>query len=77
MGYPEIFLSFFKLTQEVDAGPLLLQKPISCDPDETIHSLEKKIALASYQGGLILAKQLLNDGSFREISKLTSVGTTW
>lgn len=77
MGYPEITLSFFKITSEVDRGPLLLQRQIQCDLSETIHSLEEKVSLVGYECGLVLENQLLKFGSFKENLKPTSVGTTW
>jgi len=77
MGYSEISISFFKMTSEIDKGPLLLQRQIQCDLSETIHSLEEKVSLVGYECGLVLADQLLKFGSFKEIMKPNSVGTTW
>jgi len=77
MGYSEISISFFKMTSEIDKGPLLLQRQIQCDLSETIHSLEEKVSLVGYECGLVLADQFLKFGSFKEIMKPNSVGTTW
>lgn len=77
MGYREVFLSIFKLTEAVDAGPLLIQKAISTDDEETIITLVKKVSKETYACGFALAEQLTTLGHFNEVSPLNVCGTHW
>jgi methionyl-tRNA formyltransferase len=46
-GEPEIGLTFHRMDEQFDTGPILAQKPVPLDDDESWETLEPKIAAAS------------------------------
>jgi methionyl-tRNA formyltransferase len=77
MGIRNSCLSFFRLTPEVDKGPLLLQIPFEITSDDTISTVLSKIDQATFRGARELGLKL-NKNQFEPL-KLTDVseGSTW
>ncbi len=77
MGIRNSCLSFFRLTPEVDEGPLLLQIPFEITSDDTILTVLSKIDQATFSGARELGLKL-NQNQFEPL-KLTDVseGSTW
>jgi len=61
MGIRNSCLSFFRLTPEVDEGPLLLQTPIEITSDDTILTVQSKIDQATFSGAQELGLKLIKD----------------
>lgn len=77
MGIRNSCLSFFRLTPEVDEGPLLLQTPYEITSDDTILTVLSKIDQATFSGARELGLKLIKN-QFEPL-KLTYVseGSTW
>jgi methionyl-tRNA formyltransferase len=77
MGYSETTISFFRLSSKIDAGPLLLQLPISIRDNETVLTLLEKVRQFTFRGGQEIGAKLVENGSFVEIPQETSRGSVW
>jgi methionyl-tRNA formyltransferase len=77
MGIRNSCVSFFRLTSEVDEGPLLLQLPYEITSDDTILTVLSTIDQATFSGALELGLNLIKNQL--EPLKLTDVseGSTW
>jgi len=61
MGIRNSCLSFFRLTPEVDEGPLLLQIPYEITSDDTILTVLSKIDQATFSGARELGLKLIKN----------------
>ena len=77
MGYSKICLCVFRLTSEIDSGPIILKYHIKIEKDESILTLIKKINLSTFQCGLELSKMLRGSSSFLESQKGKISGSLW
>lgn len=60
LGISDSKLSFFKMDEGVDSGPILLQSPYSITPDDTTHSLGEKVNAVAKSAARQLGALLLD-----------------
>ena len=64
LGISETKLSFFKMSEVVDDGDIILQYPFKIDSDDEIEDVNSNMNLAAYDSTKILCQKLISDPGY-------------